>query len=89
MTHFEQMEQSGQTNIFDFLDITPMSKRNKSFVEGDRVRIRFYTDEIESIQSCHPHLMKVGEIVSKKLDFYLIRIGETELYVDGSKLTLV
>jgi len=89
MTHFEQMELQGQTNIFDFLDITPMSRRNKSFVEGDKVKIRYYADEMEFIAACHPQLMGIGEVIGKQHDFYVIKIGEVELHVEGEKLTLV
>jgi len=89
MTHFELMEQSGQTNIFEFLPTKSTSKRNKGFFEGDKVRIRFYTDEVEYIQSCHPQLMGVGEVIGKQHDFYVIKIGEVELHVEGEKLTLV
>jgi len=83
------MEQSGQTSIFDFLDITQSSKRNKSFFEGDKVKIRFYADEIEFISNCHPRFMEVGEIIDKQQDFYVIRIGEVELHVEGEKLLLI
>lgn len=88
MTHFEYLESVGQTNIFDFLDITSVSKRNKGFIEGDKVKIRFYADEIEFIRNCHPQLMEVGEIIGKQQDFYIIRIGEIVLHVEGEKLTL-
>lgn len=89
MTHFEHMEQLGQTNIFDFLDITPISKRNKSFMEGDKVKIRFYADEIEFISKCHPQLMEVGVVIGRQYDFYIIQIGEIVLHVEGEKLSLV
>lgn len=89
MTHFEYLESIGQTNIFDFLDITPMSKRNKGFFEGDKVKIRFYADEIEFIRNCHPQFMEVGEIIDKKLDFYSVLIGEEVVEVPGDKLMLV
>lgn len=89
MTHFEQMEQSGQTSIFDFLDITPRSARNKGFIEGDKVKIRFYADEIEFISNYHPQLMEAGEIIGRHYDFYVIQIGEIVLYVEGEKLSLV
>ena len=89
MTHFEYLESIGQTNIFDFLDITPMSKRNKGFFEGDKVKIRYYVDEIEFIRNCHPQLMEVGEIIGKKLDFYSVLIGEEVVKVPGEKLILI
>lgn len=88
MSHFEYMEQAGQTNIFDFLPITPTSKRNRAFVEGDKVKIRYYADEIEFISNCHPQLLEEGEIVGKHRDFYVIQIGEIVLYVEGEKLKL-
>ena len=89
MTHFELMEQAGQTNIFDYIDIAPTSIRNKSFMEGDPVKIRFYQDEYDFIYNCHPQLLEVGEIIGRNLDFYRVRIGDTIIDVPGEKLTLV
>ena len=89
MTHFEQMELHGQINIFEFMEAAPKVKRRKVFVEGNRVKIKFYADEIEFIQSCHPQLMEEGEIIGKHHDFYIVRIGEIELYVEGEKLKAV
>lgn len=88
-THFEYLEEIGQMNIFDFLPITPSSKRNNSFVEGDNVRIRFYQDEYDFIFNCHPQLLEVGTIIDKQCDFYRVRIGETIVDVPGEKLVLI
>lgn len=89
MTHFELMESIGQTNIFDYIDITPTSIRNNGFVEGDNVRIRFYVDELEYIRICHPQLMEIGTIIDKQYDFYRVRIGDSIVDVPGEKLVLV
>lgn len=89
MTHFELMEASGQTNIFDYIEITPNSIRNKYFVEGDPVKIRFYQDEYDFIATCHPQLLEEGEIIDKRLDFYRVRIGDIVVDVPGEKLVLV
>lgn len=89
MTHFEQMEQLGQTNIFEFLPIKYDGKRNKGFIEGDPVKIRFYQDEFDFIYRCHPQLLEVGEIIDKHLEFYSVRIGNTIIDVPGEKLVLV
>lgn len=89
MTHFEYLESQGQTNIFDFLEVTPKSKRNKSFVEGDKVKIRFYADEIDFIRNCHPQLLEEGEVIGRKHDFYVIQIGGIVMYAEGEKLMLV
>lgn len=88
MTHFEYLESQGQMNIFDYIDITPTSKRNKSFVEGDRVKIRYYVDELEFIQACHPQLLEEGVIIGKANDFYRVQIGEVVVDVEGQKLKL-
>ncbi len=89
MTHFEYLESQGQTNIFDYIDITPQSKRNKSFVEGDRVTILFYVDELAYIKECHPQLMKVGVIVGKRFDFYEVKFDSTTVEIPGEKLLLI
>lgn len=89
MTHFEQMEQLGQTNIFEFLPIGYKSKRNNEFIEGDPVKIQFYQDEYNFIIECHPHLLEAGEVIGKHLDFYLVRIGDMVVEVPGEKLSLV
>lgn len=88
MTHFEYMESQGQMNIFDVLPITPRSNRNKSFVEGDKVKIRYYVDELEFIQAYHPQLMEEGVIIGKAHDFYRVQIGEVVVDVEGQKLKL-
>ena len=88
MSDFEELEALGQTNIFDFLEKTP-KRRNKSFIEGDRVKIRFYVDEVEYIQKNHPGLLQAGEVIGKHHDFYVIKIGELVMHVDGEKLILV
>lgn len=89
MTHFEQMKQLGQTNIFEFLPISYESKRNKGFIQGDPVKIRFYRDEYDFICHCHPQLLEVGEIIDKHLDFYRVRIGDIVVDVPGEKLSLI
>jgi len=88
MNDYEELEAKGQTNIFDFLEVTP-EKRSKTFVEGDSVKIRFYIDEIEFIEKNHPELLKVGKVTGKHHDFYVIQINEITLHVDGEKLILV
>ena len=88
MSDYEELEAKGQTNIFDFLEITP-EKRNEAFVEGDSVKIRFYIDEIEFIEKNHPELLKVGKVIGTRHDFYVIQIDEITLHVDGEKLILV
>ncbi len=88
MTHFEYMESIGQTNIFEFLEAPLSPGRNNAFITGDKVKIRFYTDELPSIEYCHPHLLGRGEIVGKKLDFYIVQIGERTVAVPGDKLIL-
>ena len=87
MSDYEELEALGQTNIFDFLEVTP-KKRNKSFIEGDNVKIRFYIDEIEFVEKNHPELLKVGKVIGKQHDFYVIQINEITLHVDGEKLIL-
>ncbi|MGE7020387.1 hypothetical protein [Solibacillus cecembensis] len=89
MSHFEIMEAAGQTNIFDFITITPTSIRNVGFMEGDSVKIRFYEDEVSYINNCHPQLLNVGEIVGKQHDFYLINMNGIIVEVPGEKLVLV
>lgn len=89
MTHFEQMEQLGQTNIFEFLPIGYESKRNHGFIDGDPVKIRFYQDEYDFIYSSHPQLLEKGIIINKHLDFYRVRIRDIVLDVPGEKLILV
>lgn len=89
MNHHEYMESIGQINIFDILPIKTTPVRNKAFVEGDRVKIRYYADEIEYMCECLPQLLEVGEIVSKQLDFYQVRIGDSVIDVPGEKLVLV
>ncbi|MER1959153.1 MAG: hypothetical protein ABS942_17355 [Solibacillus sp.] len=89
MTHFEYLESVGQTNIFDYIDITPQSKRNNGFVEGDSVTIRFYVDELSYIKECHPQLMKVGYVVGKRFDFYMVKFDGETIEVPGEKLSLV
>lgn len=88
MTHFELMEQAGQTNIFDYINIAPTSIRNNGFIEGDPVKIRFYQDELDFIYQFHPQLLGVGEIIDKHLEFYRVRIGDTMVDVPGEKLVL-
>ena len=87
MSEYEELEAMGQTSIFDFLEKTP-KKRNKAFSEGDKVKIRFYVDEIEYIEKNHPELLKVGVVIGKRHDFYVIQINEITLHVDGEKLIL-
>lgn len=53
MTHFEQME---QTNIFEFIELKPISIRNFEFSRGDLVKIQFYPDEYKFISSSQPQL---------------------------------
>ena len=89
MTYFEMIEQQGQTNIFDFLPKAIDTKRNKAFFEGDNVKIRYYVDEYEVIKNLHPQLLEIGVIIGKKLDFYIVQINGTTVYVEGSKLQLV
>lgn len=89
MTHFEYLESVGQTNIFDYIDIAPTSKRNNCFVEGDKVTIRFYVDELAYIKECHPQLMEVGHIVDKQYDFYMVKFDGRTIEVPGEKLSLV
>ena len=89
MTHFELMEQLGQTNIFEFLPISYDSDRNKGFIVGDLVKIRFYQDEYDFIYQCHPQFLEVGEIIDKHLEFYRVRIGDKVVDVPGEKLVLI
>ena len=89
MTHFELMESVGQTNIFDYLPKSIDRKRNKAFMEGDRVKIRFYVDEIEEVKKYRPKHVETGEIIGKKLDFYIVQFEDSVAYVDGGKLMLV
>lgn len=89
MTHFEQMEQLGQTNIFEFLPIGYESKRNRGFMKGDPVKIRFYQDELDFIYHCHPQLLEVGEIIDRHLEFYRVRIGDKIVDIPGEKLSLI
>ena len=89
MTHFEIMEASGQTNIFDYIEIAPNSIRNIGFAEGDPVKIRFYQDEYDYIYHCHPQLLEVGQVIDRHLDFYRVRIGDVVIDVPGDKLTLI
>lgn len=89
MTFFEQMEQLGQTNIFEFLPISYDGKRNKGFMEGDPVKIRFYQDEYDFITNQHPQLLETGEIIDRHLEFYRVRIGDTIIDVPGEKLILI
>ena len=86
MIYFETME---QTSIFDYLPIAADNKRNKAFFEGDKVKIRYYVDELPYIETCHPQWLEVGEIIGKKLDFYCVLIGEEVVEVPGEKLVLV
>lgn len=83
------MESIGQINIFDILPIKTTPVRNKAFVEGDKVKIRYYADEIDYVRECLPQLLEEGEIINKQLDFYQVRIGEKLIDVPGEKLVLV
>lgn len=89
MTQFEQVELAGQTTIFDFLEFPPSLRRNNAFLIGDKVKIRFYIDELYYIEQSHQQLLGIGEIVGKKFDFYIIQIGEQVVEVPGDKLILV
>ena len=89
MTYFELMEQSGQTNIFDFIPTAEDNRRNKAFFEGDNVQIRYYVDEYEFIKNVHPELLETGIIIGIELDFYIVQINEIIVHVEGSKLKLV
>ena len=88
MSEYEELEMLGQTNIFDFLEKTP-KRRNKAFIEGDKVKIRFYVDEVEFVEKNHPELLQPGKVIGKRHDFYVIQINEIVLHVDGEKLILV
>lgn len=87
MSDFEKLEALGQTSIFDFLE-TPKTKQSKAFEPGDKVRIRFYVDEIEFVKNNHPQWLEVAEVIGKLHDFYEIKIGEITLHVEGGKLVL-
>ncbi|WP_413363108.1 hypothetical protein [Lysinibacillus sp. 3P01SB] len=60
MTHFEHMESIGQMNIFEFLEVPLSLGRNNAFITADKVRIRFYIDELSYIEHCHPQLLGRG-----------------------------
>ncbi len=86
MTHFEHMETQGQTSIFDFMDSVPVNKTH--FANGDKVRIQFYDNELGFIKAHCPQLFEIGEVVGKKLDFYVVLFVDSVLYVEGKKLHL-
>lgn len=89
MTHFEIMESIGQTNIFDYIEMTPTTKRNNAFEVGDSVKLHFYQDEYDFINECHPHLLEAGVVIGKHLDFYRVQIGGAVVDVPGDKLVYV
>lgn len=89
MEHFEYLEKQRQISIFDYLDITHSSERNKEFNVGDKVSVRFYLDEIEHVRNSHPQLLMNAIIVECKEGYYNVKFPSGEIVgIDGDKLLL-
>ena len=85
MNEYDELEEKGQTNIFDFL----LEEHHKKEMDiGDKVMIRFYVDELEYVRSNEPCLLGVGQIVGAKLDFWLVDFGGKELLIEKNRLIL-
>lgn len=67
MTHYEWLEDQGQTNIFSYIEEP---------VIGDKVSVQFEENELPYVQECLPFLLEPGKIIGKKADFYSVRFGE-------------
>ena len=65
MSEHEILEAQGQTTIFDYIEYIPASKVMRSFLQGDKVKLRLYVDEVEYVQQNHPYLMEPGVIFEK------------------------
>jgi len=89
MDELELLEEEGQMNIFDYIDVGQDSKRTRKLLQGDRVKLRFYVDEIEYIRLCHPQLMGEG-IVTEWFDNHcMVSIAGELIKVDNEKLLLL
>ena len=85
MNEYDELEAKGQTNIFDFL----LEEHHKKEMDiGDKVKIRFYVDELEYVRSNEPWLLGVGQIVGVKLDFWLVDFNGNELLIEKNRLIL-
>lgn len=87
MTHFEYLESIGQATIFDFLDapVAPV----KVFAIGAQVKVHYYDDELEYVQSYLPHLLEVGEIVEVHDGFCRVLHAGKATLMDNEKLVLI
>ncbi|MER1986600.1 MAG: hypothetical protein ABS948_11985 [Solibacillus sp.] len=79
MTHFEYMEELGQINLFDVLEMQV----------GDQVRAVIYEDEMAYVVEARPYLLEPGEIVAIQNDLYHVAYGEVVEVFEKGKLVKV
>lgn len=88
MTLQEELEILGQTNIFDFLP-GGSKDRSKGFMVGDKVKVRYYPDELEYVRDNHPHMLGEAVVVFVEGNHCKIEIDGKVVCVDGEKLILI
>lgn len=89
MTDQEILEAQGQTTIFDYIEHIPSPKGNRSFLQGEEVKLRLYVDEVDYVQENFPHLMEPGVIFENHGSYYSVKFGTEIIKVDGEKLILL
>ncbi len=89
MDELELLESEGQMNIFDYIDVGQDSKRTRKLVEGDKVKLRFYVDEIDYIALCHPQLLGEGIVNECFTNCCMVSIAGDLIKVDNEKLLLI
>lgn len=89
MNELELLEAQGQMNIFDYIDVGQDSKRTRKLVQGDRVKLRLYVDEVDYVRVSLPHLLEVGVITEVFDGYYSVKFDSETIKVDGDKLLIV